>query len=116
MKIFKDIIIYFIVFLEYLKLLFFYIIYTLLYIDYGKRPDDDILIAKSHYYDYFQAIRDIDKFDFLIFKIVIFLIGLRFFKIELINNKQIKIFFIGIILTVLVVMLDPFGAFNWYFN
>ncbi len=112
----SNIIIYLIVFYNYINLIVFYIIYTLLYIDYGKKPNDNILVTKSYYYKYFQIIRYVDKYDYFVFLVGLFLIGLRLFKINLINNTQIKIFFIGIILSVLLILIDPFGAFNWYLD
>jgi hypothetical protein len=116
MKIFSNIIIYLIVFYNYINLIFFYVIYTLLYIDYGKKPDDNILITKSYYYKYFHTIRNINKYDYFVFLLGLFLIGLRLFKINLINNNQIKIFFIGILLLALLMIIDPFDAFNWYLD
>ena len=101
---------------SYIHLIIFYALYLLLTFDYGKSPDDSILVTKSYYYDYFHIIRDIDKYDYLIFIVVLFLISLRFFNIYIINKKQIKIFFIGVLLLVLLMIIDPFGAFNWYLD
>jgi len=114
----KEIIINFIVFYLYLDLFVFYILYFLLYLDYGKKPDDDILVTKSYYYQFFGIYQRIgDTIGNYVIILGIFLIILRIFGINLISKKQIILFIGGYILLFILMGIDPFGAFDWsYFS
>ena len=94
----------------------FSVLFLLLRMDYGKQPDDNILIVESKYYHYINLYREYQNYDHMIFKLLFILIFLRLFNIHLISIKQIIIFIIGLLLVPFLIALDPFGAFSWYFN
>ena len=114
----KDIIINVFISYQYLSLLAFYIIYALLAIDYGKLPDDNILVAKSKYYPYFDYLNMIDnsKINSIGIFLFLFLILLRIFKIRWIKNSQVLLFLGYFVLLFLLMFIDPFNAFNWYLD
>ena len=116
MRKFINVFMYIIVSFEYVRLFIFYLLYTLLMYDYGKRPDDNIAITESHYRDYFHIFRDVSKYDYIIYLCILLIIGLKLFNIHLISKKQIIIFLLGFVLLFFLMFIDPFGAFNWYLD
>ena len=101
----------------YLSKLAFYIIYALLAVDYGKLPDDNILVAKSKYYYYFDYLKMCDESKIVIFALyfVSLLTILRIFKIKWIKNIQVLLFLGYFVLIFLSVIIDPFNAVKWYY-
>ena len=88
MKKIWNIFVYFMVSYYYINLAVFYILFILLKIDYGKQPDDNVLITKSKYYHYISELSKIEEYEYLIFLVIFILISLRLFKIYLISIKQ----------------------------
>jgi len=115
----KDLVFWFAALYDILWLAAFHILFLLLWIEYGKKPDDNIAITKCHSCHWIKELIKLDSNGFISIINILFIIAivLKLFKINLISKKQIIVFTIGLLLLILLMAIDPLGAFKfWYYD
>ena len=115
----KDLVFWFAALYDILWLAAFHILFLLLWIEYGKKPDDNIAITKCNSYHWIKELINLDSNEYISLINILFIIAivLKLFKINLISKKQIIVFTIGLLLLILLMAIDPLGAFKfWYYD